>query len=276
MTAKGDGGNELDHRIGLARIRTWTRPMRASHPARSRNLRDARGGRSAAVARLLAVSALCAVACSTTVTAPPVAPAPEDYVVGAPDQLLIHILPEPEIERQVRVRPDGMISIDLVGDVQAAGRTPMEIAKAIEEKISRYKRDATVNVDVVTSPSRFVTVVGEVGRPSNLPLERVTRVTEVIGQVGGTRPFASLNNIRVIRQDGRDARVLDVRLADIQRGDLSTNVVLQEGDLVVVPPTLLARIGYTLQMIFFPFQPVVSTAGSVGGTAIGLQAAGAL
>jgi len=246
--------------------------MRGAVPERLGADRD-RG--SAAVVRLLALSALFALACSTPVTAPPVAPAPEDYIVGAPDQLLIHILPEPEIERQVRVRPDGMISIDLIGDVQAAGRTPMEIAKAIEAKISRFKRDATVNVDVVTSPSRFVTVVGEVGRPSNLPLERVTRVTEVIGQVGGTRPFASLNNVRVIRQDGQAARVLDVRLADIQKGDLSTNVVLKEGDLVVVPPTLLARIGYTLQMIFFPFQPVVGTAGAVGGTAIGLQAAGA-
>jgi len=273
VTAKGDGGNELKYRTGLAQITSRHRAIRGSTPARSQ--RGDQGAGSAAVAGLFVVLSLCAMACSTPVTPPPVAPAPEDYVVGAPDQLLIHILPEPVIEREVRVRPDGMISIDLVGDVQASGRTPMEIAKAIETKIARFKRDATVNVDVVTSPSRFITVVGEVGLPSNLPLERETRVTEAIGQVGGTRPFASLNNIRVIRQNGLEASVLDVRMADIQKGDLSTNVVLQEGDLVVVPPTLLARIGYTLQMIFFPFQPVVGTAGALGGTAIGLRTAGA-
>lgn len=213
--------------------------------------------------------------CGTRPAAPPAPPATDSYIVGAPDQLLVHILPEPVIEREVRVRPDGMISIDLVGDVQAGGRTPREIAQTIEREISRFKRDATVNVEVVSSPSRFITIFGEVGTPSNLPLQRQTRVTEAIGQVGGTRPFASLNNVRVIRHLGSKAEVLEVHLKDIQRGDLSTNIVLQEGDLIVVPPTLLARIGYTLQMIFFPFQPVVSTAGSIGGAAFGAQQAGA-
>ncbi len=224
---------------------------------------------------LASLLAFLATACSTPVTGPPPPPPTDGYVVGAPDQLLVHILPEPVIEREVRVRPDGMISIDLVGDVQAAGRTPRQIAEAIEEEISRFKRDATVNVEVVTSPSRFITVFGEVGTPSNLPLERETRVTEAIGQVGGTRPFADLNSVRVIRQRGLEAEVLDVRLGDIQRGDLSTNIVLQEGDLVVVPATFLARVGYTLQMIFFPFQPVIGTFGSAGASATGLQSVGA-
>jgi polysaccharide export outer membrane protein len=211
-------------------------------------------------------------ACSTRVAPPPLAPPVTGYVVGAPDLLLIHILPEPEINREARVRPDGMISIDLIGDVQAAGRTPFEIAQTIQHEIGRYKRDATVNVMVIDSPSQFVTVFGEVGRPGTFPLSSQTRMFEAIGRVGGTRPFASLNSIRVIRTNGVETKVLSVRLADIKDGDLTTNIVVNAGDLIVVPPTLLARIGYVMQMIFFPFQPPVAVLGSIGGAANGVNA----
>ena len=103
--------------------------------------------------RILAASGLLwlSLACSTNPHPPPQAPPIESYVVGASDQLTVNILPDPEIIRQVRVRPDGMISIDLIGDVQAAGRTPFEIAQAIELEIGRFKRDASVNVSVVVS-----------------------------------------------------------------------------------------------------------------------------
>jgi polysaccharide export outer membrane protein len=204
-------------------------------------------------------------ACSTTVAPPPAAPVTPDYVVGAPDVLRITVLPEPEIEREVTVRPDGMISVDLIGDVRAASLTPSQIARDIEERIRRYKRDASVNVSVVSSPSQFVTIFGEVARPGTFPLDTQTRVSEAIGRVGGTRPFASLNGVRVIRPTRNEPQIFEISLGDIQKGDLSTNIVVQEGDLIVVPPTLLARIGYTVQMIFFPFQPVLSTAGTVGG-----------
>ena len=200
------------------------------------------------------------------------APPIEGYVVGAPDLLLVHIMPEPEINREVRVRPDGMISIDLVGDVQAAGRTPFEISQAIQQEIRRFKRDAVVNVMVVESPSQFVTIYGEVARPGIFPLDTETRVSEAIGRVGGTRAFASLNNVRVIRTNGVATEVIEVRLGDIQKGDLSTNLVVREGDLIVVPPTALARVGYVIQMLFFPFQPVVSTLGAIGGASQGVQA----
>lgn len=202
---------------------------------------------------------------------PPAAPLIEGYVVGAPDLLLIYILPEPEISREVRVRPDGMISIDLIGDVQAAGRTPFEISQTIQQEIGRFKRDAVVNVVVVDSPSQFVTIFGEVIRPGTFALVTETRVSEAIGQVGGTRSFASLNNVRVIRTNGVSTEVIQVRLGDIQKGDLSTNLVIREGDLIVVPPTMLARVGYAIQMLFFPFQPVVQTLGAIGGAATGVQ-----
>lgn len=205
---------------------------------------------------------------------PPQAPPIEGYVVGAPDNLRILILPDPEIERDVRVRPDGMISIDLVGDVQAGGLTPTQIAESIRERITRFKRDAAVSVTVIDSPSQFVTVYGEVTTPGTFSLTAETRVSEAIGQVGGTRPFASLNKIRVVRTDGANTQVLRVRLRDIEKGDLSTNFVVEEGDLIVVPPTGLARVGYAVQMLLFPFQPVISGAASVGAVAGGVNALG--
>jgi len=202
---------------------------------------------------------------------PPVAPPIEGYVVGAPDDLRINILPDPEIEREVRVRPDGKISIDLIGDVQAAGLTPTQIAASIQEKISRFKRDASVSVTVVDSPSQYVTIYGEVTTPGTFSLNAETRVSEAIGQVGGTRPFASLNKVRVIRTDGKETKVLRVRLKDIINGDLATNYVVEEGDLIVVPPTGIARVGYVIQMILFPLQPLITSAGSVGGAAAGVN-----
>lgn len=218
--------------------------------------------------------ALVAAGCSTTPQPLPASPDIDEYVVGAPDELLIHVLPEPEIERSVRVRPDGMISVDLVGDVMAAGRTPRAIAEDIEARISRFKLDATVNVTVVSSPSQFVTIYGEVGRPGTFALETETRVSEAIGRVGGTRPFASLNNVRVIRPAPSGTEVYEVYLSDIQEGDLSTNIVVKEGDLIVVPPTVLARVGYAVQMLLFPLQPILSGAGQVGQVYTGLQATG--
>ena len=225
------------------------------------------------VTTAVAVLALLALGCSTTPQPPPVAPSVEDYIVGAPDELAVHILPDPEIDREVRVRPDGMISIDLVGDVQAAGRTPMEIALDIQEQISRFKRDAVVNVTVISSPSQFVTVYGEVAAPGIFALETETRVSEAIGRVGGTRPFANLDGIRLIRSRGNETAILVVDLNAISFGDMSTNHVLREGDLIVVPPTLLARFGYAMQALFFPFQPLIaagSTAGAIvaGGDAL--------
>lgn len=225
--------------------------------------------RRASVQRLrliLPLAMAAALACGAPIMGPPKAPPISAYRVGAPDDLRIVILPEPEIVRDVRVRPDGKVSIDLVGDVQAAGRTPLEIAESIQREISRYKRDAVVNVSVESSTSRFVTIYGEVGRPGVFALDTETRITEAIGRAGGARPFAKLGGVRIIRPTGQTAEVVEVRLDDIQDGDLSTNFVVQDGDLIVVPPTALARIGYAMQMLFFPFQPLLSgatTAGSI-------------
>jgi polysaccharide export outer membrane protein len=188
--------------------------------------------------------------------------------VGAPDTLHVTILPDPTIERDVTVRPDGMISLDLIGDVPAAGRTIGQIASDVEQRIARFKRGATVTVLLVAAASNSVSVLGEVRAPGTLPLLKQTRVSEAIARVGGPVFTGSESNIRVVRSGGGEAVVYRVNLSAIQNGDQRTNIVLAEGDIVYVPPTFWARIGYVVQAILFPFNPLLGLGTTVAGVAI--------
>ncbi|HEY8120645.1 MAG TPA: polysaccharide biosynthesis/export family protein [Myxococcota bacterium] len=219
--------------------------------------------------------------CATAHTVnPPPAPELLPYRVGPPDNLMIAILPDPVIERSATVRPDGMISIDLVGDVPAAGRTTSEIAQDIQARISRFKRDASVNVSLSSSLSTEITIIGEI-RASTFPLQRETRLIEAIGIVGGLRQSMSdMNNIRIIRVEDGQVKILTADVRAIQAGDLSTNYTLRGGDIVYVPPTVGAKIGYWVQGIFFPLQSVLGLGAKVGGAvatggaSLGMQGSG--
>jgi len=217
------------------------------------------------------VALACLVALGCTV---PLDPAPSHtsslYRVGPPDELLVNILPEPRIERTVIVRPDGFISVDLIGDVEASGRSLEEIAVDIQQKVARYRRDSLVTVSLLAAQSSSVVLFGEVRAPGTFTLTRDTRIAEAIGTHGGTTIFASKSRVRVVRPvpDGQ-TQVIRVDLKNIQRGDLSTNIMLYDGDIVVVPPNALARVGYFVQTILFPFQPLFS----MGGTALAVAGA---
>lgn len=227
--------------------------MRGSH-LRASEARTRRAG----LGLLILFTTLAATACSTTPMPPPVRPSAETYRVGPPDQLFISILPDPVIERSAVVRPDGKISIDLIGDVQASGRTVEEIAREIDQRVGRFKRDARTTVSVSSSQSIAVTVFGEVRDPGTFPLTSETRVAEAIGLRGGTTIFGSKRKIRLIRTNGETTRVFTIDLQGIQDGDLSSNMMMRGGDMVVVPPNALAKVGYGLQVMLFPFQQILS------------------
>jgi len=219
-----------------------------------------------ASARALAALAFATVSCATTPTVnPPPAPEMLPYRVGPPDHLRITILPDPAIERSATVRPDGMISIDLVGDVPAAGFTTAEIATNVQGRISRFKRDASVNVSLETSLSTEITILGEI-RAATFPLQRETRLIELIGMVGGMQPVRSdLDDVRIIRVEDGQVKILTANIAAIQRGDLSTNYTLRGGDIIYVPPTVGAKIGYFVQGLFLPIQAILGMGAQVGG-----------
>jgi polysaccharide export outer membrane protein len=216
---------------------------------------------------VLAIACL-ATACTSPIPRPEPAADLGSYKVGAPDQLVVTILPDPIVTETVVVRPDGRITIQLIGEVEAAERTPDQIAAEIEERIGRYKRGARATVAVANAQSSAVTVLGEVRTPGRFALTKLTRVTEALGHVGGPTTFASIGNIRVIRTTPSGTEVHPVDFGSIRRGDLTTNVALEGGDIVWVPPTLLARIGYVIQQILFPFQPLIGIAQSTAGTMV--------
>jgi polysaccharide export outer membrane protein len=216
----------------------------------------------------LALLVVAAMGCAYDSMPPPPGGIYAAYRVGPPDVLTINVLPEPVIERSVTVRPDGMISMDLVGDVPAIGRTVDEISADIERRISRFKRDASVTVMLASALSTEITVFGEVRGPAAFPLQKDTRVAEAIGKVGGETLFANVRKIRVIRSGGGETAVYDVNLSAIRRGDLSTNIELVSGDIVYVPPTVFARIGYAVNALLLPFQPFMGIGMSFLGSAI--------
>lgn len=210
-------------------------------------------------------AAAAAIGCSTTLAPSPTVETPLAYRVGAPDGLTISILPEPAIEAAVQVRPDGVITVPLIGELTAGGRTIPEIAAEIEQRIARYKRDPHVSVALVGAESTDIVILGEVGRQGSFPLVKQTRIVEAIGQVGGTTAFSSDRRIRVIRTVDGVTKILPVNLHAIRNGDLSTNLMLEPGDFVYVPPTLWARFGYALNTLLFPFQPIMGLARTMGG-----------
>ena len=226
-------------------------------------LRLVRSQRLALAALALSFSAG-AIGCASTQVVPPPPPEMLPYRVGPPDRLTITILPDPLIERSATVGPDGMISIDLVGDVPAAGRTTAEISHDIETRISRFKRDASVNVSLASSLSTEITIIGEI-RNTTFPLQRETRLIEAIGIDGGVRLTSDIDSIRIIRVEDGQVKLLIASVKAIQRGDLSTNYTLRGGDIVYVPPTVGAKIGYWVQGVFFPLQSILGLGAKVGG-----------
>ena len=225
--------------------------------------------------KITSVAAVCGVlllaaACATPDPMPPPrTPRATTYVVGSPDSLFVTILPEPILERTVVVRPDGMISIDLIGDVMASGRTTEAIGREIQERVRKFKRDARATVSVESSASLSITIFGEVVSPGTFPLTSDTRISEAIGLRGGTTIFSSKRNIRLVRTNGEITRVFKIDLARIEQGDLSENIMVRGGDMVVVPPNSLAKIGYGLQVMLFPFQQLL-TAGTGAAAAAAL------
>ncbi|MCH2171089.1 polysaccharide export protein [Myxococcota bacterium] len=206
---------------------------------------------------------------SSTLPAPnPNADSPPVYRVEAPDELFISVLPDPRIERNTMVRPDGKITMDLVGDVNASGRTAEEIAAEIEGRIKKFKREASVTVSVIRASSRAVTMLGELNGNGSFALLRTMRVAEAIAQSGGYNRFANADSVRLIRTMGDETHVYNVDMLAIEGGDLRTNILLRGGDIVYAPPTIWARFGHALNALLYPLQPLLGVATSVAGSSI--------
>lgn len=225
------------------------------------NRHDCRGPRARSVAVAVFFTAF-ATGCASPGPQPQPGVSYPTYIVGAPDELLITILPEPAVIESAVVRPDGKITIQLIGEVQASGRTPREIGIEIEERIARFKRGARASVAVGAAASSAISVFGEVRGPGTFFLTRQQRIADLLGTAGGPTQFANLDGIRIVRPGAERTQVIPIDFGAIRSGDMATNVQVRPGDIVYVPPTIIARVGYFFQQILFPFQPLLGAAGS--------------
>ena len=156
--------------------------------------------------------------------------ATEAYRLGHGDVVEIGVWREAEMQKQVVVRPDGMVSFPLVGDVEAAGRSVAELKGAIEKGLARYIPDAVVNVAVVNAVSMQASVEGRVARPGRYPITGTTTFLEIMAQAGGPTPFAHERKVRV-RHAGQWQTVNYRRLAEGEGDDFA----LARGDVIYVP-----------------------------------------
>jgi len=174
---------------------------------------------------------------------PPVAePQPRvdtPYLVGPGDTLNVVVWRSPELSLSVSVRRDGKITTPLVEDLQATGKTPTQIAREIEQVLSRYVQNPVVTV-IITSfsgpYSQQVRVIGEATKPQSLAYRENMTLLDVMIAVGGITDFAAGNRASILRTEGGKTRQFRVLLIDlVRRGDLSANVEMRPGDVLVIP-----------------------------------------
>lgn len=184
--------------------------------------------------------------CASSAGKYPAAPATAEtqdynYIIGPGDNINIIVWRNPELSMAVPVRPDGKISTPLVDEMVAQGKNSVEIARDIEKQLSKYVRDPVVTVIVtgfVGPYSEQIRVVGEAARPQFLPYKQKMSLLDVMIAVGGLTDFAAGNDATILRASENNKQY-SVRLKDlIKRGDVSANVEMRPGDILIIPQSL--------------------------------------
>jgi polysaccharide export outer membrane protein len=168
----------------------------------------------------------------------PAASVGSEYIIGPGDTLQVFIWRNAELSATVPVRPDGKISTPLVEDMVAVGKTPSKLARDIEAVLSEYIRSPQVNVIVTNAVSTFsqVRVLGQVATPQAVPYREGMTVLDAVLAVGGLGEFAAGNRGKIVRVEGGKQQEIKVRIGDlVNKGDVSQNLPLKPGDVLVVP-----------------------------------------
>jgi len=176
-------------------------------------------------------------------TAQPLASFEGNYRIGVDDRVQIVVWRNPELSVTAPVRPDGKISVPIIGDVEAGGRTPSEVAEIIKKRLSEYIRDPNVAVILTELRSHEflsrVRVTGAVRTPRSITHRQGMTVLDAVLEAGGVNDFASPNRTKLYRKVKDKTVVFEVDLGDIlKKGRLETNYPLRPGDVVTVPERL--------------------------------------
>ena len=165
--------------------------------------------------------------------------ASQDYEIGPEDILEILVWKNDALSKVVTVRPDGKISLPLIGDVQASGHSAVQVKEAIAEKLTEYyKEPPQVSVIIEQAKNGVVYIIGEVQRPGQYVVKHGTTLLQSIALAGGFTPFASTNNIVILRRgdNGNQESTIKVRYQDILSGrHLRSNRVLRPLDTIIIP-----------------------------------------
>ncbi|MBQ0719276.1 MAG: polysaccharide biosynthesis/export family protein [Gammaproteobacteria bacterium] len=158
------------------------------------------------------------------------------YPLQPGDALRIQVWGESELAQEVLIAPDGTFSFPLVGSVAAAGRSADEVQSELALRLEKFVPDANVNLSVVNTSGNVIYVLGQVARPGQFPMPGHFNVTQALSVAGGMTPFASVNDIRILRDRAGIKSTFVFRYSDVEKGLLlEQNIDLVSGDVVIVP-----------------------------------------
>jgi polysaccharide export outer membrane protein len=158
------------------------------------------------------------------------------YIIGPADILEIQVWKEPDFSRQALVRPDGKITLPLVGDLHVAGMTTMALKELLTEKLKDFIDSPEVTVILVESRSKNFYIIGKVTQPGTYPLMKDMTVLQAISVAGGLGEWADADSIRIIRKSGGKEKILHFDYKKVISGkNLEQNILLQPNDTIVVP-----------------------------------------
>ena len=191
---------------------------------------------TAVVAQNVSTSAPAEKPAESKTVAPP-APSDSQYIIGKEDILSVQVWREPELSRLVAVRPDGNISLPLVGEVAASGKTPLELQRKLTELLDKYMTAPGVSVIVQDTRSQRFSIIGQVMRPGTYPLSKPMTVLDALALAGGFRDFAKGEKMFILRINADGSRlkipVSYKRIVSVKGTD--QNVELQVRDTLVIP-----------------------------------------
>lgn len=163
------------------------------------------------------------------------ATSPDSYVIGATDVLNVTVWKETGLSGEFLVRPDGMISIPLIGDLRASGSTPHQLARDIEGRLKKFIQSPNVTVEIKQIHSKVVYLLGEVSRKGPIDLSPGMTLLQAISSAGGLTDYANAKKIYILRTSSGKQEKIPVRYKEALKGVGALNLVLQPGDTIVVP-----------------------------------------
>ncbi len=166
--------------------------------------------------------------------APKPAPVSPDYRLATGDKLRIEVYKDAQLSQSLQIRPDGKITLPLLGDIPAAGRTPTELRDALTNALREYITNPVVTVIVVEATPATIYVMGEVNKPGTLAVTGPISILQALAMAGGFKDFAHTKDIRILRKSSTGVRTLNFNYNEAVKG-IGSPIVLEPGDTVIVP-----------------------------------------